>query len=279
MVPCSPVLLGDQWPFVLGPVWSCRSSLLGRLGRVILVGPRPRGCVITSTGCGVMRPVFPGTPGTVAPGFRRPDRPWSAYRNSCSTSPAGRRPRRCGAGSTSSTPWPWTWTPPGFHHSVSTDFRDRPGENDRADRLLSLALDRIRDAGVIEERGRQRTDSTRVLAAARELTRLEPVLGAVHAALEEASRNTPDVLDDPVDADRATRYGRPVRLPSHPVTRLEQAGADAHQLLRGLPSHRRGPRAEALRQIMVQNFLVDACGVLRPRTEPDTAMSNRRVRR
>lgn len=171
---------------------------------------------------------------------------------------------------------------PGFHHSVSTDFRDRPGENDRADRLLSLALDRIRDAGVIEERGRQRTDSTRVLAAARELTHLEPVLGAVHAALEEASRNTPDVLDDPVDVDRATRYGRPIRLPSQPsqpVTRLKQAGADAHRLLRGLPSHRRGPRAEALRQIMVQNFLVDACGVLRPRTEPDTAMSNRRVRR
>ncbi|MGW1903048.1 transposase [Streptomyces hirsutus] len=75
-----------------------------------------------------------------------------------------------------------------------------------------------------------------------------------------------------MDADWATRYGRPVRLPSrpsHPVTRLKQAGADAHQLLQSLPSHRRAPRAEALRQIMVQNFLVDARGVLRPRTEKD----------
>ncbi|CAM5594063.1 transposase [Streptomyces hirsutus] len=75
-----------------------------------------------------------------------------------------------------------------------------------------------------------------------------------------------------MDADWATRYGRPVRLPSRPshtVTRLKQAGADTHQLLQSLPSHRRAPRAGALRQIMVQNFLVDARGVLRPRTEKD----------
>jgi transposase len=158
---------------------------------------------------------------------------------------------------------------PGFHHSVLTDFRDRLGQDDRADQLLSLALDRIREAGMIKERGRQRTDSTQVLAAARELTRLELVLEAVRAALEEASRNTPDVLGDLVDADRATRYGRPVRLPSHPVTRLKQAGADACRLFQNLPARRRGPRAEVLRQIIVQNFLVDARGALRPRTEKD----------
>ncbi|MFZ4296599.1 hypothetical protein ACOZE3_01550 [Streptomyces cinereoruber] len=72
-----------------------------------------------------------------------------------------------------------------------------------------------------------------------------------------------------MDADWATRYGRPVRLPSHPVTRLKQAGADACRLLENLPTRRRGPRAEALRQIMVQNFLVDARGALRPRAEKD----------
>jgi hypothetical protein len=123
-----------------------------------------------------------------------------------------------------------------------------------------------------KERGRQRTDSTQVPAAARELTRLEPVLEAVRAALEEASRDTPDVPGDLVDAGWATRYGRPVRLPaqpSHPVTRLKQAGTDACRLLQNLPPHRHGPRAEALRQIMVQNFLVDARGILRPRTEKD----------
>lgn len=39
------------------------------------------------------------------PGFRRPDRPRSAYCSSCSTPPTSRRPRRRGAGSTSGTPW------------------------------------------------------------------------------------------------------------------------------------------------------------------------------
>ncbi|MFD0078146.1 transposase [Streptomyces sp. NPDC127166] len=55
---------------------------------------------------------------------------------------------------------------PGLHHSVLTDFRDRPGRDDRADQLLSLALDRLREAGMIKERGRQRTDSTQILSAA-----------------------------------------------------------------------------------------------------------------
>ncbi|WP_425275941.1 transposase [Streptomyces africanus] len=121
-----------------------------------------------------------------------------------------------------------------FHYSVLTDFRDRRSRDDRADRLLSLALKRMRDVGVVTERGKRRTDSTQVLAAARDLTRLELVLKAVRGALEEATQRAPDVLDGLVGAGWATRYGRPVRLPSqptHPVTRLKQAGADAHRFL------------------------------------------------
>ncbi|ROQ72559.1 transposase [Streptomyces sp. CEV 2-1] len=102
---------------------------------------------------------------------------------------------------------------PGFHHSVLSDFRDRLGEEDRADQLLSLSLERMREAGLVTERGRQRTDSTQVLAAARDLTRLELVLEAVRAALEEATQRAPEILDGLVDAEWATRYGRPIRLP------------------------------------------------------------------
>ncbi|MFB7454707.1 transposase [Streptomyces sp. NPDC056194] len=71
-----------------------------------------------------------------------------------------------------------------------------------------------------------------------------------------------------MDADWAKRYGRPVRLasqPSHPATRLKQAGADARRLLEHIPPATRGPRADVLRQIMVQNFLIDTRGNLRPR--------------
>jgi transposase len=44
---------------------------------------------------------------------------------------------------------------PGFHHSVLTDFRERLTREDRADRLLDLALDRLKQAGLLRERTTQ----------------------------------------------------------------------------------------------------------------------------
>ena len=76
---------------------------------------------------------------------------------------------------------------PGFHHSVLSDFRERLLEDGRADRLLDLALARLKEAGLVRERTTQRTDSTHVLAAVRDLTRLELVTEAVRAALEEVA--------------------------------------------------------------------------------------------
>src|SRR5689334_17526060 len=38
---------------------------------------------------------------------------------------------------------------PGFHHSVLTDFRDRLPKEDRADRLLDLALALLKEAGLV----------------------------------------------------------------------------------------------------------------------------------
>lgn len=77
---------------------------------------------------------------------------------------------------------------PGFHHSVLADFRERLIKGGRADRLLDLALVRLKEAGLVRERTTQRTDSTHVLAAVRDLTRLELVTEAVRAALEEVAR-------------------------------------------------------------------------------------------
>ena len=75
---------------------------------------------------------------------------------------------------------------PGFHYSVLGDFRDRLLEDEAGGaRLLDLALARLKEAGLVRERAAQRTDSTHVLAAVRDLTRLELVTEAVRAALEE----------------------------------------------------------------------------------------------
>ncbi|MFB8773981.1 transposase [Streptomyces broussonetiae] len=98
---------------------------------------------------------------------------------------------------------------PGFHHSVLGDFRDRLAEDGRADRLLDLALARLKEAGLVRERTTQRTDSTHVLAAVRDLTRLELVTEAVRAALEEVAGISPHLLDGLVDEGWGLRYGRP----------------------------------------------------------------------
>jgi transposase len=165
---------------------------------------------------------------------------------------------------------------PGFHHGVLSDFRDRLAEGDRADRLLGLALTRIRQAGLLKGRGKQRTDSTYVLSAARELTRLELVTESVRAVLEVVAREAPELLGELATTEWAERYGRQVRLcsqPSHPVARLEQVGTDARELLEHLRTRLPGgilpPQAQVLRRILVQHFLVDGRGRFRPRTERD----------
>jgi transposase len=64
-------------------------------------------------------------------------------------------------------------TDPGFDHTVLSEFRQRllGGEVDRL--LLDPLLDRCRTLGLLKARGRQRTDSTHILAAVRGLNRLE----------------------------------------------------------------------------------------------------------
>ncbi|MEU6973956.1 transposase [Kitasatospora aureofaciens] len=165
---------------------------------------------------------------------------------------------------------------PGFHHSVLADFRERLALDDRADRLLDLALARLKEAGLVRERTTQRTDSTHVLAAVRDLTRLELVTEAVRAVLEEVARTASHLLTGLVDEDWGRRYGRPVRLgknPTRPKTRILAAGDDACRLLEHLhhhgPAYRPGPQAEALRQILLQHYYRDAAGRLRWRTADD----------
>jgi len=163
---------------------------------------------------------------------------------------------------------------PGFHFSVLGDFRERLLEEGRADRLLDLALARLKEAGLVRERTAQRTDSTHVLAAVRDLTRLELVTEAVRAALEEVARTAGHALEGLVDDEWGRRYGRPVRLgknPARPKTRMNEAGADARQLLEHLaarcPDLLHGPQAAALRQVLAQNYYWDASGRLRWRDD------------
>ncbi len=159
---------------------------------------------------------------------------------------------------------------PGFDHSVLGDFRDRLAEDDRADGLFDLALTRLREAGLVKERGRQRTDSTHVLAAVRDMNRLELVAESVRDALEDLARYDPAWLAPLIEQEWGKRYGRPPRpgrLPHTPQARLrhaEQAGADGQKILRAVwaadaPAVLRTlPQVEVLRRVWVEQYFFDA---------------------
>jgi hypothetical protein len=94
-------------------------------------------------------------------------------------------------------------------------------------------------AGLVGERTTHRTDSTHVLAAVRDLTRLELVTEAVRAALEEVSRTAGHLLIGLVDEDWGRRYGRPVRLgknPTRPKTRIDPGRRQRRPPTAGEPS-------------------------------------------
>lgn len=160
-----------------------------------------------------------------------------------------------------------------FDHSVLSDFRDRLAEDGRAGQLLDFALERMKQAGLVTGRGKARTDSTYVLAAVRDLTRLELITEAVRAALEALAREDPGLPAGLTGRDWAIRYGRPVRLggqPSRPAARLKQAGQDTYLLLTMGERLQRpgGPDRDGLRRIFLQNFVI-ADGKVRPRTGQD----------
>jgi transposase len=56
-------------------------------------------------------------------------------------------------------------TDPGFDHTVLSEFRSRLVHGQAERQLLDTLLGRLGELGLIRQRGRQRTDSTHVLAA------------------------------------------------------------------------------------------------------------------
>ncbi|MFB7186841.1 transposase [Streptomyces sp. NPDC056230] len=97
---------------------------------------------------------------------------------------------------------------PGLHHSVPADFRERLARDDRADHLFDLALARLKEAGLVRERTTQRTDSTHILAAVRDLARLELVTEVVPAPPEGDAHPPLLAADAVVEAASVRGIGR-----------------------------------------------------------------------
>jgi transposase len=82
-------------------------------------------------------------------------------------------------------------TDPGLDYSVLSEFRGRLRTADAQERVLTPLLAACKARGLLRAGGKQRTDSTHVLAAIRQLNRLELVGETVAAALHDLLQHAP----------------------------------------------------------------------------------------
>jgi transposase len=164
-------------------------------------------------------------------------------------------------------------TDTGFDASVLSEFRARLLGDDQAERLLGRMLERLREQGLLVRGGRQRTDATCVVAAVRELNRLELVTETLRAALEALAAAAPAWLIAMVPEDWYQRYGQRAsdyRLPQAEAARAALAvtvGADGFALLEAVHAAdapgwlRQVPAVQTLRAVWIQQYYRDRQGL------------------
>ena len=125
----------------------------------------------------------------------------------------------------------------GFDASILTDFRQRELPHEAQDRLLEPILQVCRQQGWLKAGGKQRTDSTWVIANVRGLSSLESVGESLRAALNEIAEVAPDWLLGVVSPDWFDRYVHRFELQRFPKgkpaqdTLRMQVGEDSWHLL------------------------------------------------
>jgi transposase len=154
----------------------------------------------------------------------------------------------------------------GFDFSVLSELRDRLLQGELEQRLLDELLERFRERGLLKARGKQRSDTTHVQAAARNLNRLECVGETLRYALNSLAELAPDWLKLWVPSEWYERYGPRFEAYRFPKTEGEreqlavQIGQDGRQLMiRAYSSGaaeeiRKHPAVETLRQVWVQQY-------------------------
>jgi transposase len=156
---------------------------------------------------------------------------------------------------------------PGFDHSVLSEFRSRAAAHGLEEVVLDALLDKLAAEGLVKAGGKQRTDSTHVIAAVRKLRTVELAGESVRAALEALAAACPDWLAGRICVpDWTRRYGARIdswRLPSGKAARdaltIEYA-RDGYALVRACYQDsapgwaREIPAVQILRTVLLQNF-------------------------
>jgi transposase len=158
---------------------------------------------------------------------------------------------------------------PGFDASVLCEFRSRLIAGGAEEKLFDVMLAAFRKRKLLKARGRQRTDSTHVLAAIRAINRLQCVGETMRHAVHVLAVAAPGWLRARSDAAWVKRYDRRLddaRLPAGKEARQVQAetiGRDGRVLLRAIdapetPSWLRElPAVQILRLVWIQQYSVE----------------------
>ena len=145
----------------------------------------------------------------------------------------------------------------GFDYSLLSAFRTRLVEQQAETLLLDRLLEVCKQHGWLKAGGKQRTDSTHVLARVRSLSNLECVGETLRTALDELAALAPDWLVKQVSPDWFERYSHRVenyRLPkaeSQRTALAQQIGADGLHLLAALERIDAPPEGKDLESVQV----------------------------
>ncbi len=156
---------------------------------------------------------------------------------------------------------------PGFDHTVLAEFRARVADAGLEQVVLDALLERLVAGGLVPAGGKQRTDSTHVIAAVAALGRLELAGESVRAALEALAAAHPAWLEQRVCvADFARRYGTPMTSWQPPVSQARRDelaiayAKDGYALLEAVYNGaapawlRELPAVGTLRRVLLQNY-------------------------
>jgi transposase len=160
-------------------------------------------------------------------------------------------------------------TDPGFDASVLCEFRARLLAGEAEELLFETLLNWCHERQLLKAGGRQRTDSTHVLAAVRALNRIEVVGEGMRHALNTLAVVAPDwvrAVSQPAWSERYARRAEDDRLPNKQAARETLAitiGNDGWRLLTAVyhvdaPTWlREVPAVAILRRMWIQNYQWD----------------------
>jgi len=161
-------------------------------------------------------------------------------------------------------------TDPGFDSSVLSLFRSRLLNGGKEKLILDKLLECCKELELLKSKGKARTDSTHILAAIRNLNRLEYVGETLRSALNALAVAHPDWLSNVVTKDWFDRYSKPVeesRLPRGTEARNDYAaiiGRDGMKILEAIYDEpttpqwlKEIPAIETLRIAWVHQYWID----------------------